>query len=259
MAYMIDARVLSYRGKVRENNEDSYYFDGVCSEIGQPRDQEISGKRCSTRNYHCFGVFDGMGGCMHGEQASFLAARSVYYTWRIYEKVEAIEPETLLAEAYERMNRAVLRRLEQIKCGQMGSTAALLLFHRDFVVVSNVGDSRIFRFRNGDGSMLSQDHTDWKILEMMKLQNEKPQLTQYIGMNEEGMVVEPFVKRFGDYYLICSDGLTDLVSLDQMKQVFAEKGSLEEKMKQLYDLSWEAGATDNTTMILCRIRKRWEK
>lgn len=261
MIYTIYAYVSSSQGNVRGNNEDSYYFDGFCPNIGKQSTRKCLKQICSTRKRHCFGVFDGMGGGLYGEQASFIAAHSLSFIFDTIENIEEWNPEDVLNHIYSKMNQAVCKKLEQIKASQMGTTAAMLLFQADNAVVSNVGDSKIFRFRNQQGKQLSRDHTDSELLKRLHIKNTKPVLTQYIGMNEDDMILEPFVKqhslRNNDYYLICSDGLTDMVSMEQMEQVINEKTSLKRKIENLNRLAYEAGARDNVTIILCRIKRRW--
>lgn len=261
MTYNIHACAFSSRGKVRGNNEDSYYFDGIYPDIGNPGTSQYLKRICNTGQWRCFGVFDGMGGALYGEQASFIASRSLAVTFDAIEDMGEQSPEDVLGQVYVRMNTMVCKRLEQMKASQMGTTAAILLFQGNTVAVSNVGDSRIFRFRDGEGTQLSQDHTDQELLEQLHIKNTKPVLTQYIGMNEDGIVPEPFVKwhqlKNDDYYLICSDGLTDMVSVQQMEQVIDTKRSLKKKTQKLNQLAYEAGAEDNITMILCQVKRRW--
>ena len=98
----------------------------------------------------------------------------------------------------------------------------------------------------------------------------KPPLTQYLGITEEGMVLEPCITKHpyvvGDRYLLCSDGMTDMLSDGEIADILTREISLEETVSVFLDRVLEKGGRDNVTIILCEIKetekrfwRKWKK
>lgn len=141
----------------------------------------------------------------------------------------------------------------------MGSTAVLLGVCREGAYVVNVGDSRAFLWRGGALRQLSVDHTDQFLLARQKEPRRKPRLTQPLGIEPEEMVIESAVAelsaRTGDVFLLCSDGLTDMVSENEICGVLRRMSAVKAGTEDLLDLALGRGGRDNVTVILCRLEE----
>ena len=98
-----------------------------------------------------------------------------------------------------------------------------------------------------------------EFLQKYGITNRKPGLTQFLGISEEEFQVEPYVRYFSprnqEQYLMCSDGLTDMVAEDEIRKILSEKITVKEKVQNLLTLALDKGGRDNITMILCEV---WE-
>lgn len=229
-------------GNVRDNNEDNFYCNGVTLPmIHKDLEQFVRGAAWTTED-PLFAICDGMGGEACGEAASFTG-------------VEAIGAERRkvadLTSMIQKMNRNIYEQAQNNGIEFMGSTAAILKMKRGKVLGANIGDSSVFLFRDGELKKLTVDHVTekhaWR----------KGELTQYLGVGENEMILEPHlfqVKcRQGDYYLMCTDGVTDMLGQSEIAGIIRESISLEQIISVLKKRIYEAGAKDNTTMICCRI------
>ncbi len=191
------------------------------------------------------GVFDGMGGEECGEVASLLASREAAL-------VELSgEPVNELLKFCQSANAKICDYAERngIRC--MGTTAAMLAFTNQGIALCNIGDSRIFRFAEGELRQISVDHVGVSAYGM------KPPLSQNLGIPPSEMVIDPYVARGhynnGDVYLICSDGLTDMLTTDEITETI-ERG-FSGAAERLLGRALENGGKDNITIILCRVER----
>jgi serine/threonine protein phosphatase PrpC len=206
-----------------------------------------------------FAVADGMGGAQAGEVASHLA-------------VEVLEQglpdgpgsmEERLAERVREANARIneLSRSDDQRAG-MGTTLTAAYVGEDEVAVAHVGDSRLYRLRDGHFERLTDDHSLVEELVRQgrltpKEADEHPQrsiITRALGP-EEG--VEPdsrtWPAREGDVYLLCSDGLTSMVPEERVGEVVRTAADLPAAGRGLIDEANRAGGRDNITVILFRL------
>ena len=139
----------------------------------------------------------------------------------------------------------------------MGTTMALLSFSEKAIYACNLGDSRIYRHFQGKLQQISTDHViGGKMLG-------KAPLTQYLGFQEENMTLEPSIVEIGyqagSSYLLCSDGVTDMLSDDEIQSVLNGTGTAEEKVSELLEQALSKGGRDNVTMVLAQISGCEEK
>ena len=191
-----------------------------------------------------FGVFDGMGGEPRGDAASWIAASSAALSGSIRSGTE-------LKDLCCRINREICNHARENRLSACGTTSAILLVNDHHVIGCNLGDSRIYQYRNGLLTLLSEDHV------LPVFHSGKPPLLQYLGIPEEEMAIEPFLfqerLRQNDLYLICSDGLTDMLSEDQIIHAFLETGLIREQADSLLTGALASGGRDNISFILVRI------
>ena len=252
MSFFLDAACGCNIGKVRKNNEDNFYFDGRClEETNRGLKQPVS-MRTVLRKEICYAIFDGMGGENYGECASYAAAIGLKtQTKRLMDYF--IPARTFLNETCLRLNSAVVDRAKSLCTERMGTTMVSLFFtHRD-VYLCNIGDSRAYRLRNGEFLQISVDHIERR----EGLTSKKAPLTQHLGIDPEEFLIEPYIAkgdlRRGDQYLLCSDGLTDMLSNFEIDEILNRFYDTTACVQCLIDTALEHGGKDNITVILCRI------
>jgi protein phosphatase len=244
---IIDIAMRTDRGVVREHNEDAVGGDPASGLII---------------------LADGMGGANAGEVASQLAV-DLLVNQLIPEKdtdAELPGSEDLL-EAMHGVNQAILELSMQVPEYQgMGTTLVVGLFRGHSLIHAHVGDSRLYRFRADSLECLTTDHTliqemvnlgDFSTLEEASLAG-VPQhvLTRAFGADPEVAVdlAECDVAE-GDIYLFCSDGLTCMLSDQEIQSVLERSGGddLMEPIDELIELACGRGGIDNISVILARV------
>lgn len=250
----------SNQGRIRNNNEDNLFFGGLTlpEKHGSTETMDgqfivpLGGKGC--RGFSV-AVFDGMGGEADGEIASFTAAN--VYRNCLKEASESDSMEVFLATAVQKMSDEVAALARKNYSG-MGTTAVALCFLEDCYYLCNVGDSRAFLLREGGLSQISVDHTDILTLQRLGITERKPSLSQYIGMYYEDVVIEPYIAQGqvldGDQFLICSDGLTDMVEQDAIEHIMRKSDTAHDCAERLISAALEHGGRDNVTVTVVRIR-----
>jgi protein phosphatase len=165
--------------------------------------------------------------------------------------------EDVMTGSCQEMNDAICGEIDERSVSHMGTTLAAYYFRDGKAWALNVGDSKCLRFRDGALEQLSVDHTDEETMKMNGVTGRKPFITQYLGIRSEDMSICPsFMKdevRDGDMYLICSDGLTDMLPSDEIAEILCEEGDEEEKVQALLVGALKNGGRDNITVILCRV------
>lgn len=221
---------LSTVGPNRLNNEDIFFL---------------------LPKYNFFVLADGMGGHNAGEIAASQAVS--YLSSQITNLFISKMNEWSYLELVEEM-RLSLHKTNQwvyhlgtknFPYKGMGTTICSLLFYKNSLIHSHVGDSRIYLFRNGTLSQLTRDHC-WST------PTNKPSnvLTQAIGVKES---VNPDIDikqvHVGDFYLVCSDGLSDVLSDDMIKNILKKSCSLTTTLHCLVQESLRHGGKDDITAI----------
>lgn len=251
--WTLDTAVHCCTGKVRLNNEDNFYFSGHHLKQENNGLKKPMYKRIPGKNSSIFCVFDGVGGGDYGEAASFAGASTLKKEWAQIDTI--LYPEQFLAELCQTLNVAVCMQQDMLDTHRMGSTMALLMFHDGGVYAANLGDSPIFLLRCGKLEQISQDHDDSKFLQQMGASHRKPRLTQYLGLNPDKVRLEPYVRGMevqpGDRFLICSDGLTDMVDTETITRLLSESEDARQAVTALMDAAMEQGGVDNTTIVVC--------
>jgi serine/threonine protein phosphatase PrpC len=224
-------------GRQRHANEDSYFARAPL-----------------------FAVADGMGGAQAGEVASRIAASAFERRQRLSREEPA---EGQLEEIAQTANREIhqLAQEDSSRAG-MGTTLTAAMVRDDEVAFGHVGDSRAYVFRNGKLKRLTKDHS---LVEELRRQGrlteeqaeEHPQrsiITRALGpepnVNVDTMT---FPARDGDVFLLCSDGLTTMVSDDEIQQILAEAKSLRSAVNRLVEAANRGGGRDNITAVAFRL------
>lgn len=244
---------LTHVGLQREHNEDSF---AVLSEFG------------------LFIVADGMGGHRAGDVASRLATDTVAeffkttaqadVTWPFHFDTTLSEEENRLIAGIRVANRQIFdRSLRSRECAGMGTTIVGALFakQKNRLYVGHVGDSRAYRMREGALSLLTRDHSllNEYLAAMPDLTEEqcaevpKNVITRALGMHDSVMVdLMNDVPQPGDVYLLCSDGLSGMISDAQILEVLTSSDDPGEICDRLIAKANEHGGEDNITALVIR-------
>jgi PPM family protein phosphatase len=205
-----------------------------------------------------FAVADGMGGAKAGEVASAVAVDAVEGAQESSEPTEA-----QLANIVREANRRIydLAVADESRRG-MGTTLTLAKLHGDEVSLAHVGDSRAYRLRGGELEQLTRDHSLVAELERSgqitpEAAENHPQrsiITRALGP-EPDVEVDTYTLagRDEDVFLICSDGLTSMISDDEVASILRSAGSLDEAADGLVRAANQSGGKDNITVILFRL------
>jgi protein phosphatase len=205
-----------------------------------------------------FAVADGMGGARAGEVASAVAVEAVEGAKESSEPAEA-----QLASIVREANRRIydLAVADESRRG-MGTTLTLAKLHGDEVSLAHVGDSRAYRLRAGELEQLTRDHSLVAELERSgqitpEAAEHHPQrsiITRALGP-EPDVEVDTYTLtgREGDLFLICSDGLTSMISDDEVASILRSASSLDEAADALVRAANQSGGKDNITVILFRL------
>ena len=249
---LIKSHGMSDVGKRREKNEDSFLVDD---------------------NLCLYAVADGMGGHLGGDIASRLA------TSTISEVVSSLDqdPDTTLQEGviikageYQGYLRYAVslsskrifdKAAEDTTLRGMGTTTVAVLFRENKAYVANVGDSRAYRIRNEEIIQVTKDHS--LVGEQMRagiMTEEEARgsrlkniITRSVGFQEDVEAdIDIRVVQQGDRYLLCSDGLSNLMDDKEIRDVVASN-DLEASCKRLIDLANDRGGEDNITVVLVEV------
>lgn len=236
-------------GKIRQHNEDNFCFFGQIMAEEHQSHALITHTVSEKDRRFSVALFDGMGGEVHGEYASRAAAEM----FRRYSEQIADWTDEELSGMFNAMNRTLCGISSERHISSMGTTAVILAYDGKDIVFSNIGDSRGFIVRDGRITQMTVDHDNRKMLESMGI-NKKPGLTQYLGMDIDEIVLVPDTARIspkrGDRYLICSDGLTDMVTPEEIAFLLS-RSNLHDDTEVLLETALQNGGADNITLITC--------
>ena len=260
-------------GRVRAVNEDQFLIAALLKALQVERTSLPQPKiqHSSNRSY-LFVVADGMGGHAGGEQASALAIHSVesfiLETFKWFAQCKGKEQDQVLADfqiALGHANaRVVAEAAERPELRGMGTTLTLAYSLNDELFVAHVGDSRCYLCRHGILYRLTRDHT--LVEDMVRYgalsAEEAGQhrwrhvVTNAVGADTPEVKVEVHKVHLddGDRVLLCSDGLTEMVSEEEINQFLQTEAEPEEACRRLVIRANEAGGKDNITVVVAHFR-----
>lgn len=246
----LEAASLSHIGQVRQRNEDAIGFF-------LPRERAVLEAKGAL-----FVVADGMGGHRGGEIASQLAVDTVIAS---YYASPGNGPPTALAQAFKDANTVIVERSRSdVSLYGMGTTCTALVLRADEAFVAHVGDSRAYMLRDKNLSRLTEDHSlVWEMVRQGILTDEDARthprrnvITRSIGTHEALSVdtlPDPLPLRDGDVFLLCSDGLTCLVTERDLEAIL-DANPPRAACEALVDLANENGGKDNVTVLVVKVR-----
>lgn len=254
MVFNFNASCGSFIGNGRNNNEDNFYFNKKRLPIPNKGLKNPLKCKGTTDEPIVYAIFDGMGGECRGEDASCLSSEIFSEEYKKLEEL-ALSGKEFMYGSCEKANTAVneLRMKNQLTA--MGTTVAAIYFSQDEVVACNMGDSKIFRVRDKKMIQISEDHTDERIMAAMGIKK-KPVLLQYLGVPNTEMTIEPYISkgdiRSKDVYILCSDGVTDVLSINEMYKIVCNN-SADEAVKQIIAEVDKKNGADNATIIVVKM------
>jgi len=256
---------VSDMGRVRKNNEDNFAVCNLTTGEVTPT-PALSNHRLGPRGTLLL-VADGMGGEACGEIASQICAVTV--PKRLYDNLKSLENvgETnfvlLLREAIEFANQIIFQKAQTSAAFRgMGTTTTAATLFGPYVFVAQVGDSRAYLARNKQVFQLTRDQTFLNYLAEIGAEvpadpekdSRKSILTQAVGTSETVDVKVTYTKlRQGDFILVCSDGLYNMVKAPDLLEILNRQDTLANKCKALIERANERGGTDNITVIIGEI------
>ncbi|MBW8381718.1 MAG: Stp1/IreP family PP2C-type Ser/Thr phosphatase [Youngiibacter sp.] len=229
----------------------------LISDIGNIRKlNEDSAGWLEGDGFALFIVCDGMGGHNAGEVASEMALNTIREAFG--SGLSAL-PDQQLRKAVESANRAIysMSGTENHLKG-MGTTVSAVLSEHGRIHIAHVGDSSLFRIREHSIIKLTKDHSLVQALvdmgtitaEEAKHHSNKNIITRAVGTNEEVEVdLQTLASNPGDIYLLCTDGLTDYISEEEILEI-SEKGENGNSLRHLVSTAKERGGKDNITLLV---------
>lgn len=225
---------------------------------------------CAVPRLGLFAVADGLGGYEGGEIASALTVETLERfvdrhsrdpggTWPCKEdKLKSLNENVLRAAAAEAHQAIIDRRTGALR--QMGSTVASMLITSGSAAIAHVGDSRVYRLRNGTLEALTRDHSVWAELVAtgrdLPPRHEFPfknQITRALGLEGNAAADTSVVEvRPGDRFLLCTDGLYDPFEDEALAKLLGER-DLADCCKRLVETAYERGSADNITAVLVEV------
>ena len=261
-AVALEVATQTHPGMTRSHNEDALHIDtGVGLVI----------------------LADGMGGYRAGEVASGMAVEQLSVslaglspTYSSHEKIDDEQVRMYLIDGVSAANQAIFSAARnQPRFAGMGTTLVAAWFYGDRMSVIHVGDSRLYRLQGERFEQLTRDHSFIQeqidsgliSLEDARHSSNRNLVTRALGVDA---AVEPDVSSFevhaGDLFLLCSDGLNDMVEDDDIARILLQAGSLEQAADELVRQANENGGWDNISVILVRVptgnsssQGRWNK
>lgn len=249
------------KGLIRSNNEDNFYYGGKFL-TAENRDDSNTFSVAHSDDIQVFGVFDGMGGEALGEEASFVAAEAVGKCHKNLMSDKA-DINASICKSVQDANDTICRKIMENGGKRIGATYSVLVIDKDSASIFNVGDSRIYMFRNGELRQISVDDTMSQQLinigiltpEQAKTHKDRHKLTQHLGIFPEEMIIEPHIMqnieiKKGDKFLLCSDGLTDMLTDEEICAILGSNKSCTELTKDLVSAALKNGGKDNVTTLV---------
>ena len=259
------------RGRLRPTNEDQFLIADLTKAMHvRQTSLEEPRARFGEQHGHLFLVADGMGGHHAGEHASALAVTLIEQfalnTFRWFMPLTAVHADDVVTDFQEAVEQAdatiVEAATKRAELHGMGTTLTLAYHYEAELLVIHVGDSRAYLFRDETLRQITQDHT--MVAEMVRrgeLDTAEARrhrlrhvITNVVGGTQSGVHAEAhsLELRVDDELLLCSDGLTEMLSHDEITEVLRGEPNLEAACTRLISLANERGGQDNITAIVAR-------
>ncbi len=229
------------------------------------------------RDESLFMVADGMGGHASGEVASQMSVETIAeffrataedaeMTWPYKMEKDRRYEESRVITGIKLSNRRIFESASRdSRLKGMGTTIVVTFFTEEMCYIGHVGDSRVYRFRDGKLIQLTEDHS--LLNDYIKMRQLSPEeieafphknvIVRALGMKETVQVdIAQERPQDGDVYLLCSDGLSGMITDPGMEEILRSNDDLDAACETLIDEANQNGGTDNITVILVRCENR---
>ena len=247
----------THKGLVRSNNEDNFTINSVS--------KKLEYKNVSFESEHqaplLAAVFDGMGGESKGEYASFISSQIAKGLYSMLKDSPDKPMDELVSVFIQSANDEIRNFLEENKCRTGGSTVAAAVIRNGVIYPFSLGDSRIYLLRDGSLSQISKDQTlamkkyeaNIYTLEEAEQSNDSHKLTAFLGVDyyRQGvspLFYEPVLLKKHDKLLLCSDGLYDELTKDEIQEIIVNNP--DSPTMELVRAALNHGGNDNVTCLL---------
>ena len=240
-------------GFIRTENQDNCYINGMYR--ANYSDAATFRHSCSAMGDGLYAVADGMGGESNGGLASYLAVRDLA-------EVDTEECRGGVMEYLIRINKTICDLTAENGWSNMGSTFAGIAVRGRMADITNIGDSRAYLLRDTQLRQLSRDHSvAQQMLDLGVVDGDgarthpgRRELTQHLGISASEMIIEPYFTQIeieeGDIFLLCSDGLTDMLIDSEIRHILNTADYISQKADMLFRAALQKGGKDNITVIL---------
>lgn len=262
--YLLRVSVATNIGKVRGSHEDNFYLEGLS--LGDVFRNDFSATyTLRSPDGMSFAVFDGMGGAAYGDVASDIAVEMLRKYELKFKKADSIRALDQLVSAYTSdANDAICEMLKRKHCNVGGTTFSMLYFMGDAAKLYYLGDSRVYCCKSDGIKQLMRDHTvanqkvDAAIYteEVARKSPDQHRLTLFIGSDRTKTGLNPDSRspiplEMGDKFLLCTDGLTNMCSDDEIYDLLSQNYYNEAAV--LVQAAMQNGGRDNITCIVLEI------
>ena len=247
----LDCCFITDVGKIRTNNEDNFF---ICGPYKRTPEELRYRKKDFVYRGGIFAVCDGMGGEEFGEKASLISVEEL-------NNFKEKDFNEYHKKYIDMVNSRICDLRFENNGVKSGTTIALIYIKDEKAISYNIGDSRTYLMRNKKLTQLSEDHTQVaQMLKMGMIKEENVQsysnrhiLTQHLGIPNNELVISPYISdvidiKRGDIFLLCSDGLTDMIRNDDIKNILNSKMSAEQMAETLVNSALQMGGKDNITV-----------
>lgn len=237
-------------GKIRGNNEDNLLFSGrIREELTMP---VWEGNFANGGKDSIFAVMDGMGGESHGEWAALVTAQTL-------QQLAPLSIENIFT-SIQQINLKICDKIQSSAARRIGTTVVIAKIQNNQVDFINLGDSRGYLWHKETLTQCSNDHTEYQsqlnmgftVEDLKRRRVSQGALTQHLGIFPDELILEPYLASTqvvaGDKLLLCSDGLTGMVTDEEMTVIFQKELSPKETAHQLLELALQHGGKDNITI-----------
>lgn len=240
---------------------------GVCSDVGRVRDvNQDSFYSCEIEGIELFVVADGMGGCNGGEIASEIVIDTIKEITNKYKESlinQEIEIPKFINDSINESNKRIYEKaLEIEKFKGMGTTVTMAYISSDEIFIGHIGDSRAYLIRDEEIFQITQDHS--LVAELVRNGSiskkeainhpQKNIITRAVGTDKE--VRTDVISRkiqSGDIILLCTDGLTNMISNEIIKDMLIKSQDPQKVSEKLVYTANELGGLDNITALVIEI------
>lgn len=257
---LLHVTVATNVGKKRKNNEDNFFVDTLkcCNFINSSNEIVLN-----SSGRYVFAVCDGMGGESFGDEASNIAVSVLAKHVEKIKKTDISELDNLINMYVSEANDQICDMIAEKCCSRSGSTLAMICMDKTKVYAFNIGDSRVYYFNDNVLTQITEDQT----LAMKKLKAniytkeeaksslDAHKITSFLGVDNRrigltALSYEPFDIDTG-MVLICSDGLTDMCSDEEIAEVL--NSSNDNLANSLVNKALDNGGEDNVTCIVVQV------